>query len=126
MNVAVQIALIASVFIVAAGVLGISLANARNTQKGQIETLYEKENKALAQALGRQETENIRLQQKVDALGQANGVLQQTVSGTMAVKELAKEIAREEAARRAEHETQLVLLKDLIAVIRQNRGELGR
>lgn len=125
MNIAVQVALIASVFIVAAGVLGVSLANARNAQKSQIDSLYEKENEALGKALSRQETENIRLQQKVDALGQANQVLQQTVSGTMAVKELAKEIAREESARRIEHETQLALLKDLIAVVRQARGTIG-
>lgn len=126
MNLAVQISLIASVFIVAAGVLGVSLANARNAQKSQVDALYEKENKALAQALQRQETENIRLQQKVDALGQANATLQETVSGTLAVKELAKEIAREEAARREEHQTQQILLKDIIAELRQSRGAIGR
>lgn len=126
MNLAVQIALIAGVFIAAASVLGISLANAKNAQKGQVESLYEKENRALAQALQRQEQESLRLQQKVDALSQANSVLQQTVSGTMAVKELAKEIAREETARREEHATFLVLVKDLIAQVRQARGEIGR
>lgn len=124
MTAAVQIALVASVFIVAAGVLGISLANAKNTRKGQIETLYEKENHALAQALQRQETENLRLQQKVDALAQANSVLQETVSGTMAVKELRVEMAREEGMRREEHQTQIALLKDLIAQVRQARGTI--
>lgn len=125
MNIAVQIALIASVFIVAAGVLGVSLANARNAQKSQVNSLYERENEALGKALQRQEQENIRLQQKVDGLAQANQVLQQTVSGTMAVKELAKEIQREEALRREEHAAHTILLKDLIAQIRQSRGKIG-
>lgn len=126
MNLAVQIALVASVFIVAAGVLGVSLANARNAQKTQVDSLYERENEALSKALQRQEQENLRLQQKVDAVSQANQVLQQTVSGTMAVKELAKEVAREETARREEHTMMLVLIKDLIAQFRQGRGEIGR
>lgn len=125
-NTAVQIALIASVFIVAAGVIGISLANAKNSQKGQIETLYEKENKALGQALARQEQENARLVTKVETLATSNAVLQETVSGTAAVKQLAKDIADEEHKRQEEHATMMILLKDLIAEFRQSRGAIGR
>lgn len=126
MNVVVQVSLIASVVIVAAGVLGISWANARNSQKTQIETLYEKENKALGLALARQEQETARLQTKVEALAQANAVLQETVSGTSAVKQLALEIAGEEKKRQEEHSTMMILLKDLIAEFRQSRGAIGR
>ncbi len=126
MTAATQIALVASVVIVAAGVLGIALANARNSQKNQIETLYEKENKALGQALSRQEQENARLLAKVESLAQANAVLQETVSGTTAVRQLAKEIADEEHKRQEEHQTMMVLLKDVIAELRQSRGAIGR
>lgn len=126
MNVVVQIALVASVFIVAAGVLGISLANARNSQKGQTEALYERENKALGQALNRQEQENARLLTKVEALATSNTVLQETVSGTKAVRELAREIADEERKRQEEHQMMQILLKDIIAELRQSRGALGR
>jgi len=122
----VQIALVTSVFIVAAGVLGISLANARNSQKGQIEALYEKENKALGQALARQEQESARLLAKVETLTQANTVLQETVSGTEAVRKLALELASEEKKRQEEHATMMILLKDVIAELRQSRGALGR
>jgi predicted RNase H-like nuclease (RuvC/YqgF family) len=126
MTIFVQVALIASVFIVAAGVLGISLANARNSQKGQTEALYERENKALGQALNRQEQENARLLTKIEALVNSNAVLQETVSGTKAVRELAKEIADEERKRQEEHQTMQILLKDIIAELRQSRGALGR
>lgn len=126
MTLVTQVTLVISVVLVAAGVVGIALANARNAQKGQIESLYEKENRAYRDALARQEQENLRLQQKVDSLGQANATLQETVSGTLAVKELAKEIAREESARREEHQTQQILLKDIIAELRQSRGAIGR
>jgi len=125
-NTATQIALVASVVIVAAGILGIALANARNSQKGQIESLYEKENKALGQALARQEQESARLLTKVEALANANAVLQETVSGTSAVRALAQEIASEEHKRQEEHATMMVLLKDLIAEMRQSRGAIGR
>ena len=121
-----QIALVASVVIVAAGILGISWANARNTQKGQIESLYERENKALAQALTRQEQESARLLAKVEALANANSVLQETVSGTEAVRKLAQEIAVEEKKRQEEHAVMQILLKDVIAELRQSRGALGR
>lgn len=126
MTTAVQIALIASVFIVAAGVLGVSLANARNAQKTQIDSLYERENKALSQALTRQEQESARLLAKVETLVNANTVLQETVSGTEAVKKLALEIAAEEKKRQQEHEIMQILLKDVIAELRQSRGALGR
>jgi hypothetical protein len=123
---AVQIALIASVFIVAAGVLGISWANARNSQKSQIDSLYQRENEALGKALARQEQENTRLLTKIESLAQANAVLQETVSGTKAVKQLATEIADDERTRQEEHQVMMVLLKDLIAEFRQSRGTIGR
>lgn len=126
MNIAVQIALIASIFIVAAGVIGVSLANAKNSQKGQVEALYEKENKALRQALDRQESENARLITKYEEITSANLVLQSTVSGAEEVKKLALEIATEEKKRQEEHATMQILLKDLIAEFRQSRGAIGR
>lgn len=126
MTVAVQIAVIASVLIVAAGVLGIALANARNNQRSQTEALYQKENEALGKALARQEQENNRLLSKYEEIGQANLILQQTVSGAEEVKKLAKEIANEEKKRQEEHATMMVLLKDVIAELRQARGAIGR
>lgn len=106
--------------------LGVAYAITRTSAKTQTESIYEKENQALGKALSRQEQENVRLQTKVDALANANAVLQETVSGTIAIKELAKEITREETERRNEHQTQMILLKDIIAELRQSRGEIGR
>lgn len=108
----------------AAGVLGISLANAKNSQKGQTEALYEKENRALGQANSRLENEVLRLQTKVDALTQANIVLQETVSGAEAVKALRIDMVREEQSRRDEHGAMMMLMKDLIAQLRGRRGEI--
>lgn len=126
MNVVVQVALIASVFIVAAGVLGVSLANARNAQKSQVDALYEKENSALRLALDRQEGENQRISVKYDEIAKANLVLQSTVSGAEEVRKLAVEIASEEKKRQEEHATMMILLKDLIAEFRNSRGAIGR
>jgi hypothetical protein len=125
-NVVVQVALIASVFIVAAGVLGVSLANARNAQKSQVDALYEKENSALRLALDRQEGENQRISVKYDEIAKANLVLQSTVSGAEEVRKLAVEIASEEKKRQEEHATMMILLKDLIAEFRNSRGAIGR
>jgi septal ring factor EnvC (AmiA/AmiB activator) len=126
LNLASQAAFIASVIVVVAGVLGISWANARNSQKSQIDSLYERENKALGQALQRQEQENARLLTKYEEIAQANLVLQETVSGTEAIRRLATEIAAEEKKRQEEHAVMQVLLKDVIAELRQSRGALGR
>lgn len=126
MSAIAQIALIASVVIVAAGVLGIALANAKNSQKSQIDSLYERENKALGTALQRQEIENQRLVDKYDEIAKANLVLQSTVSGAEEVRKLALEITSEEKKRQEEHHTMMVLLKDLIAEFRQSRGAIGR
>jgi len=105
--------------------LGIAYAVFRSSAKTHTTDLYARENDALTKALNRQETENLRLQTKVDALANANSVLQETVSGTLAIKELSKEIAREEAQRREEHQMQMMLLKDIIAELRQSRGTIG-
>jgi len=115
-----------SLVLAIAGGLGVSYAVFRSSSKTNTIDLFAKENDALTKALTRQESENLRLQTKVDALANANAVLQETVSGTLAVKELAKEIAREEAQRREEHAAALVLLKDIIAELRQARGAIGR
>lgn len=126
MNVAVQIALIASVVIVAAGVLGISWANARNSQKTQIESLYEKENKALGLALDRSERRVVQLELALEKAVDKAAVLEQTVSGTDEVKKLRMDMAGQEQKRGEEHQSMMVLLKDLIAQFRQTRGEIGR
>lgn len=126
MNIAVQVALIASVFIVAAGVIGVALANAHNSKKSQVDALYEKENAALRLALDRQEGENQRISVKYDEIAKANLVLQSTVSGAEEVRKLAQEIASEEKKRQEEHATMMILLKDLIAEFRQSRGAIGR
>ena len=126
MSTALQVTLIFAAVLGVSVTIGVAYAVTRSSARNQTQEIYERENDALTKALARQDQENLRLQQKVDALSQANSVLQQTVSGTMAVKELAKEIAREEALRREEHQTMQILLKDLIAAFRNARGEIGR
>ena len=119
------IALVATALISTAVALGIAYAVFKSTARTNTVELYERENEALTKALARQETEALRLQGKVDALSNANMVLQETVSGTLAIKELAKEIAREESARREEHAVMLSLQKDFIAIMRRERGEIS-
>lgn len=126
MTAATQIALIASVLFVAAGVLGISWANARNSQKSQIESLYEKENKALGLALDRSERRVVQLELALEKAADKASVLEQTVSGSDEVKKLRMDMAAQEQKRGEEHNTMMVLLKDLIAQFRQTRGEIGR
>jgi hypothetical protein len=123
-NLAVQVALIASVFIVAAGVLGISWANARNSQKTQIESLYEKENKALGLALDRSERRVVQLELALEKAVDKAAVLEQTVSGTDEVKKLRLDMAAQEQKRGEEHGAMMMLLKDLIAQWRNKRGEI--
>lgn len=125
-NLAVQIALIASVFIVAAGVLGVSLANARNAQKTQVDSLYERENDALNKALARSEREVQRLQTELEKASDKVRILEGTVSGAEEVKRLRVELTAVELRRREDYEAMMVLLKDVIAQWRNKRGEIGR
>lgn len=124
MTIFVQLAVIASVVIVATGILGISWANARNTQKGQIESLYEKENKALGLALDRSERRVVQLELAIEKAVERAAVLEQTVSGVDEVKKLRAEIGVHEQKRREEHDTMMMLLKDIIAQWRNKRGEI--
>lgn len=101
---------------------GVTRASARSTRLDWANRELDMVNKSNQ----RLEAEANRLQSKVDTLVQANAVLQETVSGAAAVKNLAVEIAREERARREEHQTQMTLLKDIIAEIRGSRGAIGR
>lgn len=126
MSTAAQVALVISVVIAVASVLGVAWAIARTSAKTQTDTLYEKENTILGKALARAETEVGRLQAKTDTLQNTVTVLEGTVSGSEAVKKLAAEIAAEEGKRREEHQTMMVLLKDIIAELRQSRGAIGR
>ncbi|MCA1842349.1 MAG: hypothetical protein LC792_04010 [Actinobacteria bacterium] len=129
MTLFVQIALVASVFIVGAGVLGISLANAKNNQRSQTEALYEKENKALGQALDRSERRVVQLELELSNSVQRISVLEDTVSGAEEIKKLRAEWKSEwdtsEERRKVEHDSMMMLLKDNIAMWRNKRGELG-
>jgi hypothetical protein len=120
------IAIVVTAVVSTAAALGIAYAVFKSTARTNVQELYARENEALGKALARQEAENARLMAKVDTLANTNAVLQETVSGAAAVRELALEIRREEALRREEHQTALVLLKDIIAEMRQARGAIGR
>lgn len=115
-----------SVLLAISGAMGIAYAVFRTSAKTNTVELYARENTILTQANTRHESAEARLQAKVDSLTQANLTLQETVSGTAAVRHLASEIAREENARREEHMVMQTLLKDIISELRQSRGALGR
>lgn len=114
-----------SVVVSIAAAMGIAYAVFKASASTNTSMLYQRENDALTKALTRQEAEASRLATKVETLTNTNAVLQETVSGAAAVRHLAVEIAREEAARREEHQAMMLLLKDLIAVVRRERGALG-
>jgi hypothetical protein len=118
------IAIIITAVLAVATALGLAYAVFRSTARTNTTLLYERENEALTKALTRQEAESVRLQTKVETLVNTNAVLQETVSGAQAVRTLAVEIQREEAARREEHKVMMELLKDLIAQFRQARGTI--
>lgn len=119
------VAIVLTAVVSVATAMGIAYAVFKSTARTNTNLLYERENDALTKALARQETEATRLATKVETLTNTNAVLQETVSGAAAVRHLATEIAREEAARREEHQAMMLLLKDLIAIIRRERGEIG-
>jgi hypothetical protein len=119
------LALLATALVSVAAALGIAYAVFKSSARTNIAELYERENDALSKALARQEAEGVRLQTKVETLANTNAVLQETVSGAAAVRTLATEIARDESARREEHAAMMMLLKDLVAIIRRERGEIG-
>lgn len=116
--------ILAGVLVSVATALGLAFAIFKSTARNNTALLYERENDALTKALTRQEAESLRLQTKVETLVNTNAVLQETVSGAAAVRTLAVEIQREEAARRDEHKIMMELLKDMIATIRQQRGTI--
>jgi hypothetical protein len=118
------IAIIITAVLAVATALGLAYAVFRSTARTNTTLLYERENDALTKALLRQEAEATRLATKVETLTNTNAVLQETVSGAAAVRTLAVEIQREEAARREEHKAMMMLLKDIIAEIRQARGTI--
>ena len=126
MSTALQVTLIFAAVIGVAVTLGVAYAVTRSSARTQTEAIYEKENRALGQALQRQEAENQRLVDKYEEIAKANLVLQSTVSGAEEVRKLGAEIVAEERKRQEEHATMTILLKDVIAELRQARGAIGR
>ncbi|MGH9005580.1 MAG: hypothetical protein ACRDYV_20835 [Acidimicrobiia bacterium] len=106
--------------------LGVAYSVARSAARDKDTEDLSRRNEVLDRALTRSETERTRIETKLDTVMNANAVLQETVSGTAAVKHLAEEIRREESARREEHLTQMTLLKDIIAQLKDSRGAIGR
>lgn len=121
------IGVILTVTISVAVALGVAYSVFRSTARTNTALLYERENEALTKALQRQEAETAKLMAKVETLTTTNHVLQETVSGAAAVQTLAVEIRREESARREEHQSMNMLLRDLVAVVRDlGQGGDGR
>jgi hypothetical protein len=131
-TIVVQVALVASVFIAITTVVGVSWANAKNSQRSQLEDYYEKENKLLGTSLDRAERRVAQLEKDLTSALERAAILETTVSGSEEVRKLALQMAvihqeqmDEEARRHQEHEAQMMLIKDLIAVSRQSRGKIG-
>lgn len=109
-----------------AGALGVAWAafrTAADTKRRELDRDYIV---ALERANQSNEKELGRLAAKVDSLTTANLVLQETVSGSAAVKELADKIAKEESYRREEHMVHMTILKDILAQLKNQRGAIGR
>ena len=114
-----------SALLATAGVLGIAYAVFRSSASTKTCDLYKAENEILGKANARWEAEVARLQTKVDALSNANMVLQETVSGREELRRLAEEGRVAEQERRAEHAAIQMLLKDILAQLKTQRGVIG-
>jgi hypothetical protein len=87
--------------------------------------MYEAENEILGKINHRLETEVNRLQARVDTQEVALAALRETITQKAEVSRLLEEFRREEQERRTEHQTLLVLLKDILGQLKNARGRAG-
>lgn len=109
-----------------AGALGAAWAVFRSAADNRRKELDRDYIEALERTVNTAQSENKRLEAKLDSIQTANLVLQETVSGAAAVRTLAENIAVEEAQRREEHMVHMTLLKDILAQLKDQRGAIGR
>jgi hypothetical protein len=109
-----------------AGTLGVAFAVFKSATVTKTIELLETENTALSKSVTRQQADLTLLQDRVGQLEQANNVLKNIVTGRSEIEALSAHVKAEEQSRREEHQTMLVLLKDLIAQFRNARGEIGK
>lgn len=107
-----------------AAALGTAWAVARTAKKTKTEEMYAAENEILGKINHRLESEVNRLHAKVDTQEVAITSLKEAVTQRAEVARLMEEFHREEIERRDEHQAIVVLLKDILAQMKHNRGTI--
>lgn len=122
---AAQLVLTIGVLLAVAGTLGVTWAVFRASAATKTIELYQAENEVMGKMNHRLEGEVNRLQTKVDTQGSALQALQETVTQRAEVAKLMAEVRRNEELRRQEHGSHMMLLKDILAQLKGQRGAIG-
>lgn len=122
---AAQLVFIIGVLLAVAGTLGVTWAVFRASTATKTIELYQAENGVMGKMNSRLESEVARLQTKVDAQAASMAALQETVTQRAEVSKLMDDIRRNETERREEHGVHMVLLKDILAQLKSQRGAIG-
>lgn len=113
-----------SVLVGIAGALGVAYTIFRSSAEQRLrevdQQIINNQNVLIAQ----QEGEASRL--RTDLANEKNRaeIYRESLTQRAAVEHLAEVVAREESARREEHSTQIMLLKDVISQLKHNRGSI--
>jgi hypothetical protein len=119
------VAVIVSIVLAVAGTLGAAWGVFQGSAKGKTLELYEKELDLRTEINERLEAENLRLHQRVVEISKEAARWQEAVTQKARVEELAKTIEREETARREFEKSIEMLLKDIVAQLKSQRGAIG-
>lgn len=118
-------AVVVSIVLGVAATLGGVYAVFRTSARSNTVDLYEKELDLRTEINARLESEKQRLQSANDRLTEENAGLRGMVTQRANVEELAKMIEHEQRARREAEEAIQMLLKDVVAQLKNRRGEIG-
>jgi hypothetical protein len=108
------------------GALGVSYAVFRGATVTKTLELYKIENEALGKSVARLREEQDVLGRQVKDLEAQNRVLENVVTGKAAIEHLTTEMMAAEGARREEHATMMVVLRDLLGQLKDIWDMLGR
>lgn len=123
---AAQLVLAIGVLLAVAGTLGVTWAVFRASSATKTIELYQAESEVQGKINHRLEQEVTRLVTKLDAQTVAFQALQDTVTQRAEVGQLRDELKRSEEQWRVEHQAHTVLLKDILAQLKHQRGAIGR
>lgn len=119
------VAVIVSIVIGVAGALGAAWGVFQGAAKGKTLELYEKELDLRTEINERLEAENLRCHQRVIEVNKEAARWQEAVTQKARVEELTQTIEREDRTRREFEKSIEMLLKDIVAQLKNQRGAIG-